>query len=70
MKLWGEEYIVTAETFSYLKEARKIRYHRVRSGDTLSGIGYRYGISITKICRLNGISRKSILRIGQRLRIT
>lgn len=61
---------VTAETFSYLKEARKIRYHRVRSGDTLSHISYRYGVPINTICRLNGIRRSSILRIGQRLRIT
>lgn len=62
--------IVTPETFSYLTEARKIRYHRVRSGDTLSHISYRYGVSINKICRLNGIRRSSILRVGQRLRIT
>lgn len=62
--------IVTPDTFSYLKEARKIRYHRVRSGDTLSHISYRYGVSINTICRLNGIRRNSILRVGQRLRIT
>lgn len=62
--------IVTPETFSYLKEARKIRYHRVRSGDTLSHISYRYGVSINTICRLNGIRRSTILRVGQRLRIT
>lgn len=62
--------IVTPDTFSYLKEARKIRYHRIRSGDTLSHISYRYGVSINKICRLNGIRRSTILRVGRRLRIT
>lgn len=62
--------IVTPDTFSYLEEARKIRYHRVRRGDTLGHISYRYGVSINKICRLNGIKRTTILRIGQRLRIT
>ncbi|MEQ6120944.1 peptidoglycan DD-metalloendopeptidase family protein [Reichenbachiella sp. MALMAid0571] len=61
---------ITPETFSYLKEARKIRYHKVRSGDTLGHISYRYGVSINQICRLNGISRNTILRIGQRLRLT
>ncbi|PIB37415.1 peptidase M23 [Reichenbachiella sp. 5M10] len=70
LSLRSEELEINASTFSYLTEARKIRFHRVRSGDTLSGISYRYGISISKICRLNGISRNSILRIGQRLRIT
>lgn len=60
---------VNNSTFSYLKEARKVRYHRIRRGDTLSHISYRYGISISRICRLNGITRKTILRVGKRLRI-
>ncbi|UXP31080.1 peptidoglycan DD-metalloendopeptidase family protein [Reichenbachiella agarivorans] len=70
MSLNTEELEINASTFDYLKEARMIRFHKVRSGDTLSGISQRYGVSINKICSLNGISRKSILRIGQRLRIT
>jgi murein DD-endopeptidase MepM/ murein hydrolase activator NlpD len=70
LTLKEEELEITASTFEYLKEARKIRYHRVRSGDTLSHIGRRYGVSVSKLCRLNGISRNSVLRIGQRLRIT
>ncbi|MFY0654742.1 MAG: peptidoglycan DD-metalloendopeptidase family protein [Cyclobacteriaceae bacterium] len=69
-KLKMDSLTITSESFAYLKEARKIRYHRIRSGDTLSHISYRYGISITKICRLNGITRKTILRVGRRLRLT
>jgi len=61
---------IEASAFTYLTEARKIRYHRVRSGDTLSHISYRYGVPIIAICRMNRINRSSILRIGQRLRIT
>lgn len=61
---------IDPSTFSYLAEARKVRFHRVRSGDTLSHISYRYGVSISKICRLNGIRKTSVLRIGQRIRIT
>jgi len=45
------------------------RFHRVRKGQTLGHIAGRYGMGISELCRLNGISRKSILRIGQRLRI-
>lgn len=60
---------ITPATFAYLAEARKIRYHRIRRGDTLGHISYRYGVPIRKICRLNGISRNTILRIGRRLRI-
>lgn len=59
---------LTPETFAFLKEVRKIKYHRVRSGDSLWRISKRYGVSINKLCSLNGISRKKTLRIGQRVR--
>ena len=59
---------LSGENFAYLKEIRKRKYYRVRSGDSLSRIGYRKGVSITKLCRLNRISRTSVLQIGQRIR--
>ena len=52
-----------------LKMMSAIKYHRVRSGNTLGHIAIKYGTSITKLCRLNGISRTSILRLGQRIRV-
>lgn len=67
--LVDHQYTLTPASFSYLAEVNKVVVHRVRRGDTLSGISYRYGVPISKICQLNGISKKSILRIGQRLRI-
>ncbi|BDD10147.1 hypothetical protein FUAX_25790 [Fulvitalea axinellae] len=65
----GDTLEVTPETFAYFKKIRQRTYHRIRSGDTLSRLAVRYHTSITKICRLNGISRNKILRIGQRLRV-
>jgi len=59
---------LNGEHYAYLKEIRKRKYYRVRSGDSLSRIGYNKGVSISKLCKLNGISRNSILQIGQRLR--
>ena len=59
---------LNAEHFAYLKEVRARKYYRVRSGDSLSRISYRHGVSISKLCRLNGISRNSIIRIGQSIR--
>jgi murein DD-endopeptidase MepM/ murein hydrolase activator NlpD len=67
--LIDQKYTLTRASFAYLEEANKVIVHRVRSGDTLSGIGNRYGVSVTKLCRLNGISRNSVIRVGQRLRI-
>lgn len=61
--------LITSNNFSYLKEARRVVYHKIRSGDTLSGISRKYGVSINTITRLNGISRNTVLKIGRRLRI-
>jgi membrane-bound lytic murein transglycosylase D len=43
--------------------------HRVRSGETLSSIARRYGVTISQITAWNGISAQRILRVGQRLAI-
>ena len=63
--------ITLADTYSHnaaLKELAKARYHTVRKGDTLSGIARRYGTTVSKLCQLNRISSKKILRIGQKIR--
>ena len=41
-------------------------HHRVRSGETLSTIGRRYGVSVSEIKRFNKI-RGTLIRIGQGL---
>jgi len=46
-----------------------VRYHTVRSGDTLSRIAQRYGTSVNTLCRLNGIKATTTLQIGRRLRV-
>jgi murein DD-endopeptidase MepM/ murein hydrolase activator NlpD len=45
-------------------------YHKVRSGETLGVIARKYGTSINELCRLNGLKRTSLLRIGQSLRVS
>lgn len=60
---------VHSDVFAYKKEMRSRKYHRVRSGDTLGALAARYHTSVSAICRLNGISANSIIRIGQTLRV-
>jgi murein DD-endopeptidase MepM/ murein hydrolase activator NlpD len=62
-------YAITPSSFQYLADARKIRYHKIRRGDTLGHISLRYGVSVSRLCRLNGISRNTTLRIGRTLQI-
>ncbi len=67
--LLAKDLSIHAGLFDYLKEARKIVWHRVKSGETLSHISRRYGVAINKITSLNRISKNSTLRIGQNLRV-
>ena len=43
--------------------------HDVAKGDTLYGISRQYGVSIDELCRENGITSSSVLKIGQTLKI-
>lgn len=44
-------------------------FHKVEKGDTISRISKTYGVSQNTIMKENGISGRTILRIGQQLRI-
>lgn len=43
--------------------------HKVRSGDTLSSIAARYGVSVSSLAKRNRISTRSTLRLGQKIRV-
>ncbi len=44
-------------------------YYRVHRGDNLGGIARKYRTTIPELCRLNNLSRRSVLRIGQQLQV-
>lgn len=44
------------------------QYYKVRKGDSLARIAQKTGTSIDALCKLNRISRRTTLRIGQVLR--
>lgn len=44
-------------------------YYTIRRGDTLSRIAARHGTSVSKLCRLNGLSTSSKLKIGKKIRL-
>jgi peptidoglycan lytic transglycosylase D len=43
------------------------RRHRVRSGETLSGVAARYGVSVESLAEFNGMSASAMLRVGRSL---
>jgi murein DD-endopeptidase MepM/ murein hydrolase activator NlpD len=62
--------IVNNNLFSYLTEVHKARYLTVKKGDSLGKLAHRYGVSVSRLCKLNGIKRKKLLKKGQKLRYT
>jgi murein DD-endopeptidase MepM/ murein hydrolase activator NlpD len=52
----------------YTSSDDQMVFHRVKSGDTLGAIARRYGTTVSQLCRLNGLKRTSVLRLGQALR--
>ena len=68
-----EKQDILADTYTYRKKQTKTPsggdiYYKVRKGDTLGKIAARQGVTVSQLCKLNGITRKSILRVGQVLR--
>jgi len=66
----ANEYVIGIKAMKQARaEAAARKYHKVRSGDTLSGIAKKYGTTVKKLCALNGIKETKILQIGQKIRV-
>ena len=57
------------DTSSKQDQPQTAEYHTVVRGNTLTGIASRYGTTVANLCKLNNISKNSILRIGQKIRV-
>ena len=66
---FDEEVQSDEEDKKIAQEAAAIKYHIVKSGDTLGRIAINNHTTVTKLCQLNGIKKTTTLRIGQRLRV-
>ena len=65
-----DEYVIGIKAMKQARAAQAaMRWHKVKSGDTLSGIAKKYGTSVKSICRLNNIKETKLLQIGQKLRV-
>jgi membrane-bound lytic murein transglycosylase D len=59
-----EALVPASERFA---EQRPDLYHRVRPGDTLSGIADQYRVSLAALVRANGLSNRNFIRVGQQI---
>ena len=56
-------------TKNYAKAAKKTKNYVIKKGDTLSEIAHRHHTTITKLRKLNGLQRSTILKIGKVLKV-
>lgn len=59
---------ICAATYKYKSEILDVAYYVVRKGDTLSGIAKKRHTTVSKLCKLNKITPKTVLKIGRKLR--
>ena len=65
-----DEYVIAIKAMKQARaEQAAMKYHKVRSGDTLSGIAKKYGTTVKKLCQLNKIKETKVLQIGQKIRV-
>ena len=70
-----EKQDIVADTYTFHKNKSTAKgasgkglYYKVKRGDTLSKIAARQGTTVSQLCKLNRITRRTILRPGQVLR--
>ncbi len=49
--------------------ATSFHYYRVRPGDSLIGMAYRFHTTVARLCYMNGISSRGIIRAGRLMRV-
>lgn len=47
----------------------EVEYYTIKSGDTLSRIARNHHTTVNELCRLNGITTQTILKVGKRIRV-
>ncbi|MCR5820114.1 MAG: peptidoglycan DD-metalloendopeptidase family protein [Bacteroidaceae bacterium] len=50
------------------QQASGYRFHKVRKGESLYSIARKHGISLSRLCKINGISKRMKIRPGQILK--
>lgn len=68
--LIGDTLILNKIPHGYGARTSNTTIHKVEKGEYLHKIATQYGVPMNDICKFNGIRRNTILRVGQRLRIS
>ena len=50
-------------------EREAMRWYTIKSGDTLGRIAINHNTTVSELCRLNGMTRTTTLKIGRKIRV-
>lgn len=67
-----DKYSINAATKSHEEiqaELSKHKYHKIKSGDSLGKIALKYGTTVDKLCKLNNITRETVIKIGKQIQV-
>lgn len=65
----ARDFILNADGTWRSEEATTAEYYTVRGGDTFQKIARKFGISVESLLEMNGLNKRSVLRLGDRLRV-
>lgn len=63
------DFILNADATWRADEATSAEFYTVKSGDTLSKIARQFGITVESLREMNGLTARSVIRLGDRLRV-
>ena len=63
------DFILNADGTWRSEEATSAEFYTVRAGDTVAKIAKKFGVSVDSLLEMNGLTKKSVLRLGDRLRV-
>lgn len=59
----------SAKSSKSSKSSKSKKYHTIKSGDTLSAVSRKYGVTVKQLCSINGIKPSKTLQLGTKLRV-
>jgi hypothetical protein len=64
-----KDFILNADGTWRFEEASSAVFYTVKAGDTLPKIARKFGVSLESLREMNGLTAKSVIRLGDRLRV-
>ena len=64
-----KDYVLNADATWRTDEASSAEFYTIRAGDTLAKIAAEYGTTVESLRQMNGMTRRAVLKIGQRIRV-